>query len=84
MAIVTETFEINGRAFVRTYSDAGRYVVGGCPEGAYSEAIDPAELNRTYVEGELMPDEERSDVQDKAEALDYEKALEELGVDFSD
>lgn len=55
MAIVTETFEINGRQFVRTYSDAGRYVVGGMPSGEYSEAIDPAELGRTYTEGEPMP-----------------------------
>lgn len=57
MAIVQERFEINGRQFIRTYSDAGRYVVGGNPEGAYSVAEDPAELNRTYVEGDIMEDE---------------------------
>lgn len=55
MAIVTKTFELNGRQFVRTYSDAGRYVVGGMPNGEYSEAIDPAELGRIYTEGEPMP-----------------------------
>ena len=70
MAIVQEHFEINGRDFVRTYSDAGRYVVGGSPEGEYSEACDPAEFGRTYVEGDLIPDGERTDIQDKAEAYD--------------
>lgn len=58
MAIVQKTFELDGRKFVRTYSDAGRYVVGGSPEGEYSEACDPAELGRTYTEGELMPVDE--------------------------
>lgn len=54
--IVTETYELNGRQFVRTYSDANRYVVrDGVP---YSEANDPAEYGRTYTEGELMPQEE--------------------------
>lgn len=54
MAIVTETYEMNGRQFVRTYSDAGRYIVGGVPEGQYTEANDPAELGRVYTEGEPM------------------------------
>ena len=67
--IVQETFELNGRQFVRTYSDAGRYVVGGSPEGEYDEATDPAELGRVYTEGELMPPDE-SALADKAEAYD--------------
>lgn len=58
MAIRTETYELNGRQFVRTYSDAGRYVVGGAPYGVYSEANDPADLGRTYVEGDRMTDED--------------------------
>lgn len=56
MAIVQETFEINGQQYVRTYSDAGRYVVGGEPFGEYEEAIDPAELDRAYTEGDLLPE----------------------------
>ena len=60
MAIVQEHFDVNGHDFVRTYSDAGRYVVGGVPEGEYSEACDPAEFGRTYVEGDLMPQDESS------------------------
>ena len=67
MAILTETFEINGRQFIRTTSDAGRYVVR---DGvSYSEANDPAELGRVYTEGDPMPVDE-SDLADKAEAYD--------------
>lgn len=55
--IRTETITIGGKQFVRTYSDAHRYVVGGVPEGEYAEAIDPAELGRTYTEGDIMPDD---------------------------
>lgn len=56
--IVQEYFNINGRDFIRTYSDAGRYVVGGEPYGEYTEACDPAELGRTYTEGDKMPPED--------------------------
>lgn len=51
--IKTENLTINGKQFVRTYSDAGYYVHGGVPEGDYSEAIDPAEFNRTYTETDI-------------------------------
>lgn len=64
--IRTENFEVNGRQFVRTYSDEGRYVIGGSPMGAYVEATDPAELNRTYVEGELMPVDEAISDEERA------------------
>lgn len=57
MAIVQEHFEINGRDFIRTYSDDNRFVVGGEPYGEYAEATDPADLNRTYVEGDRFPDD---------------------------
>lgn len=50
MAIQTETYELNGRSFIRTYSDRGMLIHGGMPEADYDEANDPAELNRTYVE----------------------------------
>lgn len=52
MAIITEHFDVNGRDFIRTYSDAGRYVVRDGEE--YSEACDPAEFGRTYTEGDYM------------------------------
>lgn len=54
--IVQEIFEIDGRDFIRTTSDSGRYVVRDGVE--YSEACDPAEFGRTYTEGELMPTDE--------------------------
>ena len=64
--IIQEYFELEGREFIRTYSDAGCYVVGGEPYGEYSEACDPADLGRTYIEGDPMPPE---DVAAQAEAV---------------
>lgn len=52
--IKTETITVDGRELTRTWSDAGRYVVRGGV--SYGEAIDPAELGRTYTEGEIMED----------------------------
>lgn len=53
--IKQETYQINGRNFIRTYSDSNRYVVR---EGvSYSEANDPAEFDRTYTEGDYMDGE---------------------------
>lgn len=57
MAIRTETYELNGRQFTRTWSDDDRYIIGGEPYGQYSEANDPSEFGRVYTEGELMPPE---------------------------
>lgn len=54
--IVQEHFDVNGRDFIRTYSDANRFVVRDGVE--YSEACDPAELGRTYTEGDVMPTDE--------------------------
>lgn len=48
--IKTETLTIGGKQFIRTYSDAGYMIHGGSPEADYSEALDPAELGRTYTE----------------------------------
>ena len=67
MAIKTEYFTVNGRDFIRTFSDANRYVVRDGIE--YSEACDPAEFGRVYTEGDLMPQNE-STLADKAEAYD--------------
>lgn len=60
MAIVTETYKIGERDFVRTYSDRGMLIHGGMPEGDYSEANDPAELNRTYTETDIPIGSEES------------------------
>ena len=54
--IKTEALTIGTTAFIRTYSDAGRYVVR---DGiSYEEAIDPAELGRQYTEGEPIEETE--------------------------
>ena len=48
--IKTEKLTINGKPFIRTYSDRGMMIHGGMPEADYSEATDPEELGRTYTE----------------------------------
>lgn len=66
--IVTENFKVGERDFIRTYSDAGRYVVR---DGiTYDEACDPAEFGRTYTEGDLIPIDEDESIRIKAEAFD--------------
>lgn len=60
--IKTENVTINGKAFVRTYSDRGMLIHGGMPESDYAEALDPAELGRTYTETET-PIEEETDAE---------------------
>lgn len=54
--ICTETITINDKQFIRTWSDAGMMIHGGMPEADYSEAIDPAELGRTYTETDIPID----------------------------
>ena len=51
--INVEHFDVNGRDFIRTYSDAGMMIHGGVPEADYSEATDPAEFGRTYTETDI-------------------------------
>jgi len=51
--IKTEAMTIGTKAFIRTYSDAGMMIHGGLPEADYAEAIDPAELGRTYTETDI-------------------------------
>lgn len=64
--IITETVTIDGRKFIKNYSDENRYVVR---DGiAYSEAIDPIGTNRVYSEGAHIPTEEYSEL--KAQAYD--------------
>lgn len=50
--IKTETITINGRAFVRTYSDANRMIKQDGTGAIYAEAYDPADSGRTYTETE--------------------------------
>lgn len=66
--IQTEQMTINDKAFVRTYSDAGFLIHGGSPEGDYAEALDPAELGRTYTETDI-PAEEDAEAQEILDIL---------------
>ena len=66
--IVTESMTINGKAFIRTFSDSG-YMVER--DGVrYSEAIDPAELNRQYTETDEPIESDMTETEEKARAYD--------------
>lgn len=59
MAIITNYYRTrrDGVKLFRTYSDDGRYVVR--EDGVvYAEAVDVENSGHTYVEGDLLPDEE--------------------------
>ena len=65
--IKTENLTINGKPFIRTFSDSGFMVER---DGVrYSEAIDPAELGRTYTETD-EPVEGMTETEQKARAFD--------------
>lgn len=65
--IKTENLTINGKPFIRTYSDNGFMVER---EGVqYTEAIDPAEFNRQYTETEESV-EAMDETEEKALAYD--------------
>lgn len=51
--IITETVEINGQQYKKTYSDSGFKVHGGFPEADYDEVIDPIDSGRTYTETDI-------------------------------
>jgi hypothetical protein len=68
----TETITINGKEYIRTWSDANRMIERD--GNLYESAVDPAYLGRTYTETEQdIPDTE-------AEEADYLAALDRLGV----
>lgn len=66
--IVTDTQIINGKAFIRTYSDSGYMVQRDGVE--YSEAIDPAEFSRVYTETTTPIESGLSETEQKAAAYD--------------
>lgn len=71
--IKTETFTIGDKQFVRTYSDKGMMIHGGSPEADYSEALDPADLGRTYNETDI-PIEDEATAEEIVEILTGETA----------
>lgn len=79
--IITEYYKTreDGVVLNRTYSDAGFMIER---EGVrYSEAIDPVEMNRQYIETD-EPIASEGEVVDpfKATEADYQAALAEFGV----
>lgn len=67
----------DGVVLNRTYSDRGMMIER---DGVrYSEAIDPAELNREYTETDVPIDNEMDPTM--ATEADYQTALREMGVE---
>ena len=71
--IKTETLTIGGKQFIRTYSDKGMMIHGGSPEADYSEALDPAELGRTYTETDIPIEGDEPTAEEIVEILTGEK-----------
>ena len=67
--IKAETITINGRTFVRTYSDANRMIRRDGTGAVYSEAYDPVGSGRTYTETE-------EEIATEADDADYKIAFE--------
>lgn len=72
--IVTEYYKTrsDGVQLVRTYSDAGMMIERDGMR--YTDAVDPADLDRTYTETDEPA------YADEATAADYQAALAEIGV----
>ena len=62
--IRTESIKINNKEFIRTYSDSGMMIHGGSPEADYTEAIDPAELGRTYTETDIPIEQDEAEAEE--------------------
>ena len=69
--IKSETITINGRAFVRTYSDANLMIRQDGTGNIYSEAVDPVGSGRTYTETE-------EEIPTATDDADYKTAFEIL------
>ena len=75
--LVKENMEIVGRAFVKTYSDAGVYIERAGLR--YSEAINPADIPREYTETD-----EPIDSGEELTVSDTLGMLSEMGVKTTD
>ena len=75
--IVKENMEIGGKAFTKQFSDSGFYIERDGEK--YSEAIDPADIPRTYTETDEPIDSGEEPTVDDALGM-----LAEMGVDVHD
>lgn len=78
--IIQETITINDKEFIRHYSDAGFYIQKVGTDEIYSEAVDPINTDRTYIE--TSEKIELLDSTDEATIFDYQDALGEFGVNI--
>ena len=53
-----DPIKVGDKNYIHAYSDSGRYLLGGEPYGEYTDANDPAEFGRTYIEGDIIPVDE--------------------------
>ena len=80
MAIITEYYKTreDGVVLNRTYSDNGMMIER---DGVrYSEAVDPADMNRQYTETDEPIHNENGYDPNTATEADYQNALREMGV----
>lgn len=49
-------YEDIGNNMIKAYSDSGYLIHGGSPEADYAEAVDPADMHRTYTETNIPID----------------------------
>lgn len=61
---------------VKSYSDRGMMIFGGFPEGLYSEAIDPIDMHREYIETNI-PIETEDNMENPIEEEEIEEIIEE-------
>lgn len=63
--IIKEKIEINNKEFIRHYSDLSLMIQKIGTEEIYSEAIDPIEYEREYIETDMPIEEENEEVYDE-------------------
>jgi hypothetical protein len=56
--IITETITINNKECIKNYSDEGFYMQKVGTDEIYSEAIDPIDSGRTYIETDKLIDDD--------------------------
>lgn len=63
--IIKENIVIDNRKFVRNYSDLNLMIQKVNTEEIYSEAIDPIEFEREYIETEIPVEEESEELNEE-------------------
>lgn len=70
----------DGTVLVRTYSDAGMYIIQDGTGMEYSEAVDPERMNRTYTESDRkIPEDQLPKIEENAPS--EETSAEEAPVE---